>query len=97
MTNLAIDPFNNYRGNRRSNAVREAAIFTSSLQKTINLKSGQSSNFSLILPFEWWSRPKTYCVKSPVLAVLVCLFQDFKTLEANDRKTVRKLSTYLIN
>ena len=59
MTNLAIDPFNNYRGNRRSNAVREretAAIFTSSLQKTINLKSGQSSNFSrLLLPFEWWS------------------------------------------
>ena len=87
MTNLAIDPFNNYRGNRRSNAVR-AAIFTSSLQKTINLKSGQSSNFSLILPFEWWSRPKTYCVKSPVL---VCLFQDFITLEANDQKTVRNL------
>ena len=30
----------------------------------------------------------TYCVKSPVL---VCLFQDFITLEANDQKAVRNL------
>ena len=76
MTNLAIDPFNNYRGNRRSNAVRERERRRQFLPHHFRKPSISNQDKVLIL-VDYFCRLNggpTYCVKSPVL---VCLFQDF--------------------